>query len=387
MQTKDRDACPHHGLYALPYGICELCRHAITYATSLKDSLGGNEFRRRVDRDQVSLECDGVGKAEVTSVDGRSVVRVVGKHYHTAFIFLDQDKVSPDSSHLKQLLARQHIDAGRTHPDGRQGRDVVMVWERRSEITDIVYSPKPSPTSFRWWKDYLTATYKRPISGDYVLAFVCVFLQTLLALGVSYAKTALDPSTAFSFAPAVVSSVFGLAIGIFTSTYRNWVFRGAKWKQTIKSSTVSFAFAYCLMISFGGVESLSFATAAGLMTHLFIMANVLANNIAKVEWNQIVLTRTMHRLNASMCNFSIRVFGKKLSTQINKASIENQLMYLVPFTLRLGDLTNITMDVFGFQIPQGKILLWSSIPQAIFLTKRYLRSLEEKKKREKKKKT
>lgn len=93
----------------------------------------------------------------------------------------------------------------------------------------------------------------------------------------------------------------------------------------------------------------------GLILDLLLISNMVGNNLAKVEWERKAQIRREMRLSEGEVNL---VFN----APIKRSSLENQMIYLIPYSLRTADV------LFPFA---GKVLLWASIPIAKLRNLRY----------------
>lgn len=316
----------------------------------LESSLSAEAFRRELDRNKLVVEFPGLGKGEVTSIDGRLIARVAHAPSELSVLFLEQGQVAADSRHLAQFVARQFFDAGKDRRDGRRGRDTVLVWTKDGVPVAEELRLKPSFWTGDWWREYWRATYKTPGRSDVVFGLAMAGLQGALAWGLGAAKLVMTGAPV-SAAPVVFTMGFGMLIGVYVSTYKNWTYRGPVWRQYLKSALISFAFAYPVVAFTQGLAALSPLTAGGLLLHAHIATNVALNNIGKVAWQQIPLMAERHRL----------ITGN-LVWEIKNAAVANQGFYMVNWTLRLAHL---------LQVPGGLVLFLAGIPAAMALSYRY----------------
>lgn len=332
---------------------------------ALKRTLAEDEIKSAVNKNEIFLE-DAVGRAEVYAVNGTHAIRVVHHASELAVFYFPREGAEKSSNHVRQIIARQHIMSGKTRADHGNGRDIIAVWAKNGDKSETEYLPRPTKLSPRWWAEWWQSIYKRPSYGDVVMGTACGLMQTSLALCVAGAKTWLDPRTSMDYSPAAISFLFGTVIGIWNSTYRNFTLNGSKLSQTAKSTSVGALFAYSTMFASGkGYEVLNILGTAGLLANLHVISNLFAKQWAKTEWHQFNRIRNEMRVNAVPLKFGNDI-------EINQAAIEHQIIYLIPFTLTLADLTGVSV---GFPwlgtIPLGKLLLWSSIPFAQYAVLKY----------------
>lgn len=363
--------------------ILELKQAAAREARAQRAALGNEEdFLALVDKNGVSVQSD-EGRAELTNLDGTPIVRIVLKGSEQSFLCLDTDVISPTSKHLKKLIARQHLDSGKSRADGKNGRDVVLVWTQGESVVETIYLSRPWMFSPRWWKEYVAAVVKKPSMAHLGLGTACAIAQTGLALCVAGVKQMLNPEAPFEYQPAVLSAIFGMVLGINVKTYKAWCLIGPKISQVTKSALVSLLFAYSLIAWTDGATTFNPFDAAFWLIHFHVITNAMMNNWAKVEWHQINRLRERNRLNTNA--FQIWIPGKGwVETGVSWADIEHQAVYLIPFTLRLADLTRLAIPfdslkdvvpglepLLGNGLPLGKALLYGSIPLAQYLVLKY----------------
>jgi hypothetical protein len=329
-----------------------------------------------IDEGRVHIKDSKLGTAEINMIDEQPFIRVIHKNSEITFAIFEKE-VDMESTHFKQYIARQHIDAGTGRSDGQSGRDVVTIIKDEKKKSEFTMDPE-NYRSFKrgktlistlWWEDYLRATYKKPTAPTVAFGGVCGLAQGALAMCVAGLNKAIDPSAELSYTPAMLSTAWGSGIGAFISTYKNWTNRGTRIMRTIKSSANSIIFAYALvgLIHPDGFQALTVLDFKGLLLHSTILGNVWANNMSKVYWNDFARVREFMGITRN--NYVMKLpFGKRWDTKIARSAVEGQSLYLAPFTIRLLDLTGTTIGYF----PIGKFLLWSSIPAVEYGVLRYL---------------
>lgn len=336
------------------------------------------------------------GKAELNIIDDQPFVRVTHNRTEISFLIIEENTIVLDSPHFRQYLARQHIDAGSSRSDGQHGRDVVIISrsQRLKEVTNsqnpiiagknlddeaIFFEQeryqkidRPSPFSTRWWESYAQATYKPPSLATAKFGIFCGIAQGLLGLCVAGMKKLVDPALAMQLAPAYLSAVWGSVIGFYVSTYKNWINRGSIFSRTMKSSVNGLLFGYSLvaLIHPSGIEAFSILDPAGVLLHGSIISNVVANNFAKIHWNDFVRVREL--IGISRKKLAIKLTASHvIRTDISQAAAENQAIYLAPFSIRLFDLVDSASATFSL----GKLILWSSVPIVEYAVLQYTKYL------------
>lgn len=330
----------------------------LAYAAEREALVGPEAFEEELLQDRVEISDPVLGRAELNTVDGLHFVRVAHAPTEWAVIFLPGGVVARDSRHLRQIIARQHIDAGRHRADKRMGRDLLIQWEKNGRLLSLEFLPKPAMWSREWWSDYWHATRKRPTSGDVVLGLLSGTAQGLLAYLLMLAKVAFGTAAAVQWEPIIFTFCFGVTIGSLSSAYINWMTRGRTdtWRgrasQMLKSALVSFIFAYSVKIFTLGLPALALTGWSAVALHGFIFLNVYLNTLGKVAWQQL-----------SKISRDNRQFTKTLPFGVNPASAFYQALYLVNWTFRLADLIGV---------PMGKWLFVASIPAARYFVLRFV---------------
>lgn len=364
-----------------------LADRALAAAKPEQDRLGEADFLKAVDQNDFTQD-DELGKSELTLVDRTPIVKVLHPESELSFLVIDANQLDPSSKHLKKLIGRQHFDSGKNRTDGKVGRDVVLIWRDGKEILDTIYLSKPWMFSPRWWAEYAQAVVRKPTKAHIGLGTACAIAQTGLALCVAATKQWLDPGSDFQYEPAILSAVFGMVLGINVKTYKTWCLLGSKISQITKSSMVSLAFAYSLAAWTDGMGGWDLFDQAFWFAQFHILSNAFFNNWAKIEWHQINKIREENRLNTRP--FHVYWPGKGwVETGVSWSDVEHQAVYLIPFTLRLGDLTKVAIPfeqlgeavpgitaLFGDGLPLGKALLYASIPAAQYMVLKYAESRE-----------
>jgi hypothetical protein len=314
---------------------------------------GPQRFESAIDKGEVAVEDPVLGRGEVNSlqVNGKRVLftRVAHAPTELAIYFLDQEAVPQDSRHLRQILARQVIDAGSHRKDGKTGRDVVIVWERAGVVVAKEFHGKPARLSAAWWKAFWYATYKTPAKTDVWFGVLMGAVQGLLAMGLGFLKLLMCAGAVMSWTPVFYTFAFGALIGAFISTYKYWTYRGTWLQQFLKQALISVVFAYPVVASTQGLSALGLAA-----THIHVFSNVALNNVGKTIWTQIPRMGDKHRQ-----------FTKPLPGGFSRSGAVNQFFYMINWTLRLADL---------IQVPGGKIIFLATMPLGSLLNYWYAKA-------------
>lgn len=369
--------------------------------------LGDAEYEDLVEKgknkEQLGVQVPGMGKAEATVVKptpkdkGVIITRVVHEATGISFIIIDS-RISLDSPHLQQLIARQHLDA-----NNFEGRPVLVVQVESQTLAtpnapgireqaaqyDLNYLPKPTTLSAKW-KDWRNATWVTPTKWDFALSQFCALGQIGITCGMGELQKVLDPGHAHSyFHAAALSYIFATAVGTLSSPWRNWTNRGKPGIQTLKSSTLSAAFAYGLHLwdhGMTGMHSLflmdpnGFLTKAsvlaGLAVQFNIVSNVIINNITKNYWSEFSRIRENTGINRDYMTLRVPFTSWAWKTGIKRTSFESQMINFGPYTLKLAALTGfyLSLPMLG-HIDAGKLAFWSSMVWVQYAAVKYAQHL------------
>jgi hypothetical protein len=375
-------------------------------ANTFKKKFGAKRLDELVEKKEVFKEHEGFGKALMTKCDGQYIVRIIHEPSQTAFLLLPKKAktyspnrgIDPNSTHLRQLVARQHIEAKDV------GLDVVKVWMAGDRVMYDQYEPKDEAS---YWKEYAYAKYKKPVESDYTMGLVVgMGLQGALMTLATALRAHIDPTHPFTWYPVALTMAFGLPLGIFSSTYRNITQTGTPSQIALKSSVVSVLFSYLLVAGthhlgfIEGVRSFnpiqwpsagwptddpfSILNSAALLKHLTLGVNAYTSNRAKDFWYRITRFREKLRENTKIFKPKILFWTPerglhklKVDTGWNQASFENQMIYLIPWTLNILQLMGMAFgDFYGFKFPTWHIL---SILPAQYILMKYAAYMAEKK--------
>ncbi|MBI1861733.1 MAG: hypothetical protein HYR96_12525 [Deltaproteobacteria bacterium] len=348
----------------------------------------GNHLAKYLTTNTQSFELPGL-RGEINAIDHHPFFRIVHADTKLSVLLVDE-KIAPESHHLRQVVARQHIDAGEEDPKGRKsGRDTVVV-RRQGDRLVSEYLPRHIPGSPDWWGDYYHASYKETQLGDYALASYCTVMQMGLASCLGLTRWMLG--TSFDVAPIVISGIFAALIGSRVGLYRTWSYRGSEASKILKLSEVGFANAYAItIISKGANVVFNITDPHSLLLHSSIAFNNACNQKGRVSWQKVAEIR--ERLRYSAGEYDLTAFferwtpkgflhwlSKTLGTKdatvkIGRANFYNQNIYLIPFTLKLAGLVGVgakvTLPFLGYQIDTGPLLLLASIPIALWVVSQY----------------
>ncbi len=368
----------------------DLHQRAHTYAQVLMEEMGLIEFAEKAASNEIHYNDDTLGRAEYKPIDHHVGIKMTDKATELAFLFVERGNVSPKSKHLKQYIDRINMASGTSRTDGKVGRDLFLIWCKDGRIDGIEFIPKPhikSPEDLGVWaKKYWNAIYKKPTGYNLKFGFWSGVLQTATAAGVSWLGMATGATEGFSFAPMILNFIFGTTIGIYASTYVNWIkMPGPERVKVLKSSFVSATFA-ALMIAMTGAKigDLDSSILASFTFIIAVASNIWANNLAKVAYMEWALVKEQKREFKGNWEWQVDHPVVQIPTPIKQASGEpyrlrihipihfhwklpfkardvafQWISYLPVNTLRLMDLTGV---------PLGTVGLWGSIPLVKYVT-------------------
>lgn len=330
-------------------------------------------FKMIVDgkKDPFRVEDAVLGAAEPTTVKnvkgGPSlrVTRVMHKDTGIAFLVLPPG-VDPDSDHIKQYIARMNLTAGE---NGRhvmllrisnELEDLTDAGVKASEIEKVVtYHAKPATFKERMKALKVSIWAGHPDKPMLAMASIFAGAQVLISGAMGYAQNlihgqgAIDAFTHIDAKPAILSLMFGMVIGSYSSTWKNFTnMPKSKFARTVRNSILSFSFAYGLKVwTDGGFEHLSIIDSAGLLAHASIWLNVVVNNITKDYWAEFSRIREEMGLNRG-----------KVWNYFQRTNFEYQTINLGSYTLKMLDLVafSVSIPVWG-AMKLGKAMFLASM--------------------------
>ncbi len=348
------------------------------YARSqaLLQEMGEAAFIKLVDKDGVKETFPG-WRGELTNIDKKPVARLVHAETGLSFFVLDKDTIGPASKHLRKVIARQHIDAGDKREDGsRLGRDTVFVWRRGDEVEKADYYPRHPPFSREWAKDYIVATYEKPDAPAVAFGLFCGLAQADCAGFVEAMHFYNTPGSDFSYGMIAMSALWGTGIGVYNATYRSFIYRGSEKSKFRKLWGQSMLFAWSLAVFTQGAWTLvNFTAPAFLQIHGNAFVNSWLHNQGRRAWYLFPEARNHNRLNTQTLKFGTH------DTGIKQSSAEQQMLYLVPYSLKSAGLIGIgtlatlpLMNGVEWKFDAGTALLIASIPVAQMAAVSYARA-------------
>ena len=375
-------------------------------AKQIEQQSGRKKVDELVNSDSFIVDLPDGGTAEYRQIDGQYVPRVL--YGDNVYMLIDEKLISRDSAHLRQNIARTHIESGLGRsvldangkpvlnifgrPKKQGGRDLTIVFFNDDvNNSEIVSMPKARFTQWEWWKDYYLSKKKAPSWNDFTLAIAVGAMQAAATYGLTLINPHHGGATAWE--AATFTGLFALTIGTFTSFYKRLTNKSLSiFTRTLKRQFVSsMPFAYGLTLAFGDgdlhhrLAAISFLTAAGLATDASLWMNGIFNNIASSHWNKVMELRDNSRAVADKrvqigVDFTVGA-AKKTWKIINWswANAEYQLFYMIPWILNQVGLMLIANAGTWTQIPFTSVHLpivqFAGIPIAMFWAKWYARRL------------
>jgi len=367
------------GAYAKRHGVSiqEARDHAVL--------LGEENFLSKIQNEDSSTKIDlpGFGKAEVNSADGIKFIRLVHQASGNAILFLDSDKIDPNSKHVRKIISRR-IESGKTRSDGMIGRNDIVVWYSNgnsagiSKINRVEYYENPEMFSENWWTAWLWATVSRLRTNDFGLGASFGLLQGAAIMGL----TALSNAGAHAFGlwhvmPYSLSTLaftvfYGTLIGTLANNIRPWELRGSHNEKVIKKFVKSAGYSYPFTIFMTG-DPLVGLSLVVLQTHARIIFNFYINGTGKVYWQRI--TEILDRKRISSKSFNVPILhrvpfvGERFfvwpggSTTYQAVELGTAFP---PKILDLGKYLGVHIPGLSETIPAGKIVFVSSVPLAMY---------------------
>lgn len=334
-------------------------------------------------KDTLMVTDDAIGKAEPTTIDNIRITRVV--HEASGIVFaIVPSELKMDTPHWKRFLGRQNTVSG------KDGRPVIIVqlestleaFTSNSEswigdIGKLDYKPKPTTRRERLsssWDAIWAGHPDRSMVGLAALftggqVMISAVLGGVQAMQNGHAFTDLDAR------PAILSAFFGMVIGSYASTWKNFTnMPKSKFQRTLRNALLSYAFAYSLTIWMdGGVHNLSIVDPQGIFVHSMIWLNVIVNNYTKDAWGWFTRIREDMGMNRGY------VDGKVLGRfKFKKTSYEYQRLNLGSYTLKMLDLVHFSVPMAmlsNMDVPLGKALFISSALWVQYLALNYAKKL------------
>jgi len=367
--------------------------------------IGEQAFLNRVKSGdpELSVKITNFGKAEVNALDERKFIKVVHGESERAILFVDADKIDPNSKHLRKVISRIMIDGGKSRTDGEVGRDVLVVWFRNgngmgfSGVDRVEKYDRPEEFSEDWWARWWWATAAPVRARDVGLGATFGVAQGLVTLGLAFASSlAMQAWHNWSDGtPAPISEMsqiawdhlpwlgakftvaYGTFIGAFSNSIRVWEMRGTHEGKIIKKFAKSAGYSYP-WTAIGTSDPLVFGQASAVaQTHARILLNFYLNGVGKVYWQRITevleATRKSSREVYMPVLSKIPGVGPKFFVwsggSFTYQAVELGTAY-PPKMLDLGNFFKFHIDAINYDLPLGKIMFVASIPLAVYSSMR-----------------
>jgi hypothetical protein len=187
-------------------------------ADDIRKAEGEESLLKRIDMDHLQIRVDGLGKMELTRIEGIVVTRLVDERTEMSFFLLiESDLILNDwaefqrlNERLKFIVAKQHKDAGNTRKDSESGRDtVILVIGSGGELRDERLHNRPPPWTAQWWSDFKRTTLDLPSNrGDAFIGAVAPLSQMGFIYGMfTLASLVNDFTGAYVMPPTVITGM------------------------------------------------------------------------------------------------------------------------------------------------------------------------------------
>lgn len=334
-------------------------------------------------KDTLMVTDSAVGWAEPTTIDNVRLTRVVHQESGIVFAIVPKELKNMDTPHWKRFLARQNTVAG------KDGRPVIVI-QLDSSLEDftrnntdntalgaidrLLYHPKPIG-----FKEKLSANWNAIWAGHpdrSMVGMAALFTggQVVISSVLGAIQMA-QPGGSFHYEPVALSALFGMAIGSYSPTWKNFTtMTKSPFQRMLRTALLSYAFAYSLTIWMdGGVQNLSILDPQGLFIHAMIWTNVIVNNYTKDSWTWFTRIREDMGMNRGIVEH--RLFKR---FKFKKTAFEYQGINLGSYTLKMLDLIHLSVPLSvmnNMNVPLGKALFISSAIWVQYLALRYAKKL------------
>lgn len=328
-------------------------------------NLTQQEFADRfIDKNAIQYLDKTFGTAEVNSINGIPIIRIVHNASELSFIIAIKNQLDFNHPHFKQYIARQHISAGNSRKDGQFGRDVFVI--QVSSFTISIQNQLLDPYRYaqinrnrifsgKWWSEYWIAIKKIPtlseatfgvFSGSFQLMTTFTAAAILYPFGIEMNHLS---------ATAMTALIYGSAFGTVASMFKNWERIGPTWRRQLKNLSNSLIFTYILsyVISGGDMSSLDPTSIDGLMNNARIWLTCYLSNKAKPYWYNIATLR--EKIGIARGNFNLG----PIKTNWKKSNVEYQIAYIPNFFSRIIERINFGLPQSN---PIGMVSILLQIP-------------------------
>ncbi|PIR23659.1 MAG: hypothetical protein COV44_01685 [Deltaproteobacteria bacterium CG11_big_fil_rev_8_21_14_0_20_45_16] len=404
--------------FEIPEPLLELYLQLLTRIEELKAKIDPLTFKEEVQMNKIYTGRNGIGRAELTTLNGYFRIRVIDDNTQRSWFFFMKEEDRFDGGHETKIRDRQIIMAGTEkaraahqrlseayEAEGLHWYNFFKRWRVRSDFKKQNYRALYLPgrdTSFAmlennengsqridavehydrpfnkmffgvgfpispWWQHYKGALKAKL---NWRLAGVCAAFQVTFTCGLGLANDGLHWSSV-PVKAMLLSALFGGGIASFAGTYKEWARLGDPIRQWMKLMTVGFAFGYpfSLWVKYDGqLEAFrifdstgNLATTVTTASGAVIAAGVLAH--ASIALNNTInqfLKREIYEL--AYMRRRMRLDRGKFESGILKGSSRSdammQFFYNATYIAKIGDLGGLKLG----GIPLGKIILLGSVP-------------------------
>lgn len=313
----------------------------------LDKEIGLEEIQSRIisGRKKINIEAEikKVSKAEFLYLPESKVFIPRATHYGTnlSYLYLDGTGIEPSNPELRKFLNKQLFIGSQTEWEVYKGKAKKVIQEANPKANfvkkaygrehiivatgsdgkiEAEHIKKAPLGSLRRLKQWVQAAYERPDDRKAVeLGLASGSAQFVLALTIEGIRVSMDEERPFQYAAAILSIIYGSVIGVFNKTYQNITYTGSTRQQTIKHWAISLSFSYALFsmtkdhfwsvtamdkhivgslidLDYKALAQLKFTDikeSSALYLHIWAFLNNIANNWARVHWNQIPRMRKL----------------------------------------------------------------------------------------------
>ena len=255
---------------------------------------------------------------------------------------------------LRKYIARQHREAGISRRDGVDGRHVVVVWKEKHALKTEIFA-KPERFTREWWSDGWATTYTKPTAAQVNAGVIAGLTQIPVGLIPPTLVYLFNGTSQFYWQMAALNYMFGTTIGIYGTTYSNWVNAGKKTgfrynlSHAMKASSISLAFSAALALwvpeIYTGGESYQFLSLTTLSIVGYLLSSAVFNNFLKSNVRLLPRVREKARANTYEYEMQLPLLGKKIS--LSRKNVEYQIFTETPLNLVKN------LDLIKFDLPGG----------------------------------
>jgi hypothetical protein len=363
--------------------IWEIRTRALDYGRQKEAEMSKEEFARALDKNQLWV-ADTQGRAELNSIDGVKMIRVLHPALREAIRFRSSTKINPKSHHDHKYIAAQHQKAGKDSGDLQRGRDVIDCWVsngvEKERVKQVRFYPRPHPwKNYRQYREDSLLFLSSKFSLDAVKwGLVMGFLQavTLAGMDALMHLTGVDNRDyrwelyLFTWGFSTFWGFFQPQLGKFT----NDPFFSKTEKNLRRSVTTGLTYNIPAYLATYGMMAFDLTSPSGWINWAKLAINITLSNLVKDQMEKP--TEVDERLRLNTGEFVVMVPsryvpGQALSDNLipfvvsdKKRDFDRRVISLKTFTYRLADITDlrIRIPMIDFDLPIGKIMFWSAYP-------------------------